>query len=102
MPQPEHSMYKQRLLSPIGVPLAIAAFVFLAAAVSSAPAPKGDVLDKVPEAGVPAEPADGNADKARKASITNLQQLVLAAHSYADEHNGKLPVNVTDKDGKVL
>src|SRR4051794_28195790 len=102
MPQPEHSMSKQRLRSSIGVPLTIAALVCLADAVSSAPAPKGDVLDKVPEAGVAAEPADGDADKARKASMDNLKRLALAVHGYLSDHDDKLPTDITDKDGKVL
>lgn len=95
-------MFNRCLISPIGVPLAIAAFVFSAATVNSAPAPKGDVLDKVPEAGVAAEPADGDADKARATSSDNLKRLALAVHAYLTEHNDKLPTDITDKDGKVL
>lgn len=65
-------------------------------------AAKGEALDKVPEAGVAAEPADGDADKARAASMDNLKRLALAVHAYMDDHDSKFPNDITDKDGKLL
>src|SRR4051812_8087768 len=38
----------------------------------------------------------------RDASLLNLKQLAIAVHSYADDHKGMLPRDVTDKDGKPL
>src|SRR5580765_2958728 len=95
-------MSKQKLISPIGITVTIATFSFFAAIGWSAPAPKGEVLDKVPEAGVAAEPADGDADKARATSSDNLKRLALAVHAYMDDHDSKLPNDITDKDGKIL
>ena len=90
-----------------GLALSLAAVGLFAAAGRSAPAPapKDAPPTKTPDGGVAAEPADGDADQAakyRKISSNNLKQLALAVINYADDHKGRLPADVTDKDGKVL
>jgi len=95
-------MSKRNPLAGAGRLLAVVALGLFAAAGRSAPAPKSDVPEKVPEAGVPAEPADGDADTHRKASVNNLKLIAIAVMSYADDHRGQLPADVVGKDGKVL
>jgi len=71
----------------------------------SAPAPKEAPPVRPPDGGVAAEPAGGDADamaRDREASTQNLKKLALAVHSYADDHRGNLPRDVTDKDGKSI
>lgn len=84
-------------------PLLAFAMVGLAAAgLVAAPAPKSDSADKVPAEGVPAEPLDLDGAKAKAASTNNLKHIALAVHSYADEHDGRFPTDVVDKDGKPI
>ena len=87
-------------MSRIALPALVLAL--LAAAGWAAPGPKGDSPEKVPDAGVPVEPADGDAETLRKASANNLKQIALAVHFYCDEKKGRFPADVTDKDGKPL
>jgi hypothetical protein len=65
------------------------AVLFAGLAAAAAPVPKGP---PVPE--VTAEHL--------KASQNNLKQIALGVISYADSNNGRMPTNVTDKDGKAL
>jgi hypothetical protein len=84
-------------------PLLAFAMVGLAAAgLGAAPAPKSDSADKVPAEGVPAEPLDVDGAKAKAASTNNLKKIALAVHSYADEHDGRFPADIVDKDGKPI
>jgi hypothetical protein len=87
---------------PIAAAAAVLALTVFAAAGRSAPAPKGDSADKVPEAGVPAEPVEADADANRKTSSNNLKQIALAVHNYADAHGGRFPIDVVDADGKPV
>jgi hypothetical protein len=82
--------------------LAVAAIGLFATAGRAAPAPKSDTPEKVPDAGVPAEPAEGDPARLRTVSANNLKQLALAVHLYCDAHKGRLPADVTDADGKPL
>jgi hypothetical protein len=95
-------MSKRHPVSAAGLVLAVLVLGLFAAAGRSAPAPKSDVPEKVPEAGVPAEPADGDADNLRKASTKNLKRIALAVINYADVNDGRLPADVVDKDGKPI
>ena len=87
-------------MSRIALPALV--LVLLAAAGWAAPGPKEAPPAKVPEGGVPVEPADGDADKHRDTSANNLKQIALAAINYADSNNGRLPADLVDKDGKPL
>ena len=81
---------------------AAAVFVLgVLAALSAAPRPKADPSETVPEGAVPAEPAEGDAEKQYMTSANNLKQLALAVHNYADV-NGRLPADIVGKDGKPL
>jgi hypothetical protein len=82
--------------------LALIAIGLFATAGRAAPAPKSDTPEKVPDAGVPAEPAEGDPARLRTVSANNLKQLALAVHLYCDAHKGRLPADVTDADGKPL
>ena len=82
--------------------VSVVAILLFATAGQSAPGPKEDPPAKVSDAGVPVEPADGDADKHQKASTNNLKQLALAVMSFADDHRGRLPGDIVDKDGKPL
>ncbi len=68
----------------------------------AAPGPKSDPADKVPAEGVPAEPLDLDGAKAKAASTNNLKEIALAVMNYADQHDGVLPANIVDKDGKPI
>jgi hypothetical protein len=84
-------------------PLLAFAMVGLAAAgLVAAPAPKSDSADKVPAEGVPAEPAEGDAAKHRATSELNLERIAQAVINYADDHKGRLPADIVDKDGKPI
>jgi hypothetical protein len=85
-------------------PFAAFGLVLTLAAVGlfAAPGPKSDSPDKVPAEGVPAEPLDLDGAKAKAASTNNLKQIALAVMNYADEHGGRLPADIADKDGKPI
>jgi hypothetical protein len=83
----------------------VAALGLLAVTAWSAPGPTDAPPVKTPDGGVAAEPAGGDDEAAarhRDASVLNLKQFAIAVHSYADDHNGRLPRDVTDKDGKPV
>jgi hypothetical protein len=82
--------------------LALAAVAAFVAAGLAAPGPKDTPPAKVPEGGVPVEPADGDAEKQHNTSANNLKQLALATINYADANKGRLPTDIVDKDGKPL
>jgi hypothetical protein len=67
-----------------------------------APGPKSDPADKVPAEGIPAEPAEGDAAKQRATSELNLERIAQAVINYADDHNGRLPADIVDRDGKPI
>jgi hypothetical protein len=87
-------MFRTTLLALVAGVMAVAAW--------AAPGPKGDPPAKVPEGGVPVEPAEGNADLQQRKSTNNLKQIALAIHNYADSNKGRFPADVVDKDGKPL
>jgi Protein of unknown function (DUF1559) len=95
-------MANRTLFSRYTPALALATGVLWAVGARTAPAPKGEPPEKIPEGGVAAEAAEGDAAKAQAASTENLKRLALAVHSYIDDHKGQLPSDVTDKDGKTL
>jgi hypothetical protein len=95
-------MSKCNPIAGAGLALAVIALGVFAAAGRSAPAPKSDAPDKVPEAGVPAEPVETDAAKNEQTSANNLKQIALAVINHADAHKGRLPANVVDKDGKPI